>query len=273
MRRLRRTETLRGLVRETELSPAHLIQPVFVVAGEGVREEVESMPGIERFSISDLVEEAGEIAAAGVGAVLLFGIPAAKDESGSGAYDDEGIVQMAVRALKEAHPDLTVITDVCLCEYTSHGHCGFVRERRGRQRHHGRAAGQNRDLPRRGRRRRGRAERHDGRPDRLDPLPARRGGPLRRADRRLQRQVRLRLLRALPRRRRLDPGVRRPPRLPDGSGQRRRSGARGRARPRRGRRHADGQARDPLPRRRPPGQGRDRRAASPPTTSPASTRC
>jgi porphobilinogen synthase len=128
MRRLRQSETLRGLVRETELSPAHLIQPMFVVAGEGVREGVESMPGVERFSISGLVEEAGEIAAAGVGTILLFGIPAAKDEVGSGAYDDEGVVQMAIRALKEAHPDLTVITDVCLCEYTSHGHCGVVRE-------------------------------------------------------------------------------------------------------------------------------------------------
>ncbi len=128
MRRLRRTETLRALVRETELSPQHLIQPVFVVAGEGVREEVPSMPGIERFSISGLVEEAGEIAAAGIGAVLLFGVPAVKDETGSGAYDDEGVVQMAVRALKEAHPDLVVITDVCLCEYTSHGHCGYVNE-------------------------------------------------------------------------------------------------------------------------------------------------
>jgi porphobilinogen synthase len=128
LRRLRRTDALRGLVRETELSPAHLIQPAFVVAGEGIREEVESMPGIERFSISGLVEEAGEIAAAGVGTILLFGVPASKDESGSGAYDDEGIVQMAVRALKEAHPHLAVITDVCLCEYTSHGHCGFVRD-------------------------------------------------------------------------------------------------------------------------------------------------
>jgi porphobilinogen synthase len=128
LRRLRRTDTLRSLVRETELSPAHLIQPAFVVAGEGIREEVPSMPGIERFSIGALVEEAGEIAAAGVGTILLFGIPAAKDESGSGAYDDEGIVQMAVRALKEAHPDLVVITDVCLCEYTSHGHCGYVDE-------------------------------------------------------------------------------------------------------------------------------------------------
>jgi porphobilinogen synthase len=127
LRRLRRTETLRGLVRETELSPSQLIQPLFVVAGEGVREGVESMPGVERFSISNLVEEAGEVAAAGVNTVLLFGVPAAKDEVGSGAYDDEGIVQMAVRALKDAHPDLTVVTDVCLCEYTSHGHCGIVR--------------------------------------------------------------------------------------------------------------------------------------------------
>jgi porphobilinogen synthase len=131
MRRLRRTESLRGLVRESELSPAHLIQPLFVVAGEGVSEEIPSLPGISRFSISNLVEEAGEVAAAGIGAVLLFGIPAAKDEVGSGAYDDEGIVQMAVRALKDAHPDLTVITDVCLCEYTSHGHCGVFREGQG----------------------------------------------------------------------------------------------------------------------------------------------
>jgi porphobilinogen synthase len=128
MRRLRRTESLRGLVRETSLSPSHLIQPLFVVSGESVREEVDSMPGIERFSISELVAEATEIATAGIGAVLLFGVPAAKDETGSGAYDDEGVVQMAVRALKEAHPELTVMTDLCLCEYTSHGHCGFVRD-------------------------------------------------------------------------------------------------------------------------------------------------
>jgi porphobilinogen synthase len=126
LRRLRRNDALRNLVRETELSPAHLIQPLFVVAGEDIREEIPSMPGIERFSISGLVEEAGEVAEAGVGSVLLFGVPAAKDEVGSGAYDDEGIVQMAVRALKEALPELIVITDVCLCEYTSHGHCGIV---------------------------------------------------------------------------------------------------------------------------------------------------
>ena len=128
MRRLRRTKALRDLVRETELSPAHLVQPLFVVAGSDVREDIDSMPGVERFSIGELVAEASEIQAVGVGAVLLFGIPADKDEAGTGAYDDEGVVQMAVRALKEAHPDLTVITDVCLCEYTSHGHCGFLRE-------------------------------------------------------------------------------------------------------------------------------------------------
>jgi len=128
MRRMRRTEPLRSLVREADLSPAKLIQPLFVVPGEGVREPVASMPGVERFSISELVAEATEIGTAGIGAVLLFGVPASKDESGSEAYDEEGVVQMAVRALKEAHPDLVVITDVCLCEYTSHGHCGFVRD-------------------------------------------------------------------------------------------------------------------------------------------------
>jgi porphobilinogen synthase len=128
MRRLRRTKALRDLVRETELSARHLIQPLFVVAGEGVREPVSSMPGIERFSINEVVAEATELQAAGIDAVILFGVPAEKDELASGAYDEEGVVQMAIRALKEAHPDLTVITDVCLCEYTSHGHCGFVRD-------------------------------------------------------------------------------------------------------------------------------------------------
>jgi porphobilinogen synthase len=126
MRRMRRTKALRDLVRETDLSPQHLVQPLFVVAGEGVREEVPSMPGVERLSITELVAEATEIQAAGVAAVILFGIPSEKDEAGSGAYDPEGVVQLAVRALKEAHPDLVVITDVCMCEYTSHGHCGIV---------------------------------------------------------------------------------------------------------------------------------------------------
>jgi len=128
LRRLRRTAVLRDMVRETTLRPADLIQPLFVRAGEGPGEPVESMPGVERLSISGLVEEAGAVSAAGVPAVILFGIPAAKDEAGSGAYDDEGIVQMAIRALKEAHPELVVIADTCLCEYTSHGHCGVLRD-------------------------------------------------------------------------------------------------------------------------------------------------
>ncbi len=128
LRRLRRTPALRGLVRETALSPDDLIQPLFVTAGTDLREPVEAMPGVSRFSIAALVEEAGEITEAGIPAVLLFGLPSEKDEAGSGAYDDEGVVQMAVRALKEAHPGLVVITDVCLCGYTSHGQCGFMRD-------------------------------------------------------------------------------------------------------------------------------------------------
>lgn len=127
MRRLRKTGVLRGLTRETELTPSHLIQPLFVTAGTDVREEVPSMPGVSRLSISELVDEAGAVQAAGVDSVFLFGIPADKDEMGSGAFDDEGIVQMAIRALKESHPDLVVIADTCMCEYTSHGHCGYLR--------------------------------------------------------------------------------------------------------------------------------------------------
>jgi porphobilinogen synthase len=127
LRRLRKTDVLRDLVRETRLSPADLVYPMFVQLGEG-RTPIEAMPGIERMSISHAVEDAGEAHGLGVPAVLLFGIPAEKDEQGSGAYDDEGVVQLAVRALKEAHPELLVITDVCLCGYTSHGHCGVVLE-------------------------------------------------------------------------------------------------------------------------------------------------
>ena len=115
-------------MRETELSVGHLVYPLFVTHGTDRREPIESMPGIERLTISHLAEEAGEIAALGIPAVLLFGIPADKDEAASGAYDAEGIVQLAVRALKQAQPDLVVITDVCLCEYMSHGHCGVVRD-------------------------------------------------------------------------------------------------------------------------------------------------
>jgi porphobilinogen synthase len=127
LRRLRKTGVLRDLVRETTLTPADLVYPMFVQLGEG-RTPVEAMPGVDRVSISNAVEEAGEAHALGIPAVLLFGVPADKDEQGSGAYDDEGVVQLAVRALKDAHPDLVVVTDVCLCGYTSHGHCGVVLE-------------------------------------------------------------------------------------------------------------------------------------------------
>ena len=125
-RRLRRTEPLRRMVRETRLSPAELIAPFFVVHGKGVRTEVASMPGVFQLSIDLLVKEAQEIVDVGVPAVLLFGVPARKDERGSEAYAADGIVQQAVRALKDQRPELVVITDVCLCEYTSHGHCGVV---------------------------------------------------------------------------------------------------------------------------------------------------
>jgi porphobilinogen synthase len=128
MRRLRQSGLLRGMVRETELSPAHLVYPMFVELGTDSRTPIEAMPGIERLSISHAVEEADAAAGLGIPAVLLFGIPAEKDERASGAYDDEGVVQLAVRAIKDAHPELVVITDVCLCGYTSHGHCGVVRE-------------------------------------------------------------------------------------------------------------------------------------------------
>jgi porphobilinogen synthase len=127
LRRLRATRALRGLVRETRLAPADFVYPMFVAHGIDRREPIAAMPGIDRLSIAHAVSEAGEALALGIPGVLLFGIPAAKDEAGSGAWDDEGIVQLATRAIKEAHPELLVIADLCLCEYTSHGHCGLVR--------------------------------------------------------------------------------------------------------------------------------------------------
>ena len=124
---MRKTGVMREMVRETELSANDLVLPLFVELGTDSRTPIEAMPGVERLSISHAVEEAGDAQVLGVPAVLLFGIPTDKDVQGSGAYDDEGVVQLAVRAIKEAHPELLVMTDVCLCEYTSHGHCGVVR--------------------------------------------------------------------------------------------------------------------------------------------------
>lgn len=127
LRRLRMNENLRSMVRETELSSTDFIYPLFVVPGSGVRREVKSMPGVYQLSVDEVIKESEEVARLGIPAVILFGIPEKKDERGSGAYDDNGIVQQSVRALKREVPQLTIITDVCLCEYTSHGHCGVVR--------------------------------------------------------------------------------------------------------------------------------------------------
>ncbi len=126
-RRLRRNATLRNLVAETAVRPESLVYPMFVVEGEGRKEEIASMPGQFRFSVDALLEELGSCVALGIRAILLFGIPDRKDEIASAAYDEDGIVQRAVRAVKAKFPELCVVTDVCLCEYTSHGHCGLLR--------------------------------------------------------------------------------------------------------------------------------------------------
>ncbi|MGH9377433.1 MAG: porphobilinogen synthase [Terriglobia bacterium] len=127
LRRLRRTEALRGLVRETALSASSLIYPLFVCPGSGVKAEIHSMPGNFRWSADLLVEECKDVAGSGIPGVILFGIPESKDPEGSGAYDASGVVQRAVRVIKKALPDLLVITDVCLDEYTDHGHCGLLK--------------------------------------------------------------------------------------------------------------------------------------------------
>lgn len=127
MRRLRRTQTLRNLVRETRLSPESMIYPIFVCPGEKVRNEVSSMPGQYNLSVDNAVQVAREAEKAGVAGILLFGLPPQKDEVGSDAYDENGIIQQALRAIRENVRDLLLITDVCMCEYTSHGHCGIIK--------------------------------------------------------------------------------------------------------------------------------------------------
>ncbi len=128
MRRLRQNETIRSLVRETRLELSELIYPIFVIEGEGIKNPIDSMPGIYQYSIDRLNEELDQVVASGISSLLIFGIPNHKDEVGSGAYDEEGITQRAIRWIKEHYPKLLVIADVCLCEYTSHGHCGLVKE-------------------------------------------------------------------------------------------------------------------------------------------------
>ncbi len=128
LRRLRRTDTWRRMVRETALSPDDFIYPMFVVTGDGVTNPVASMPGVSQFSVDRLVAEAKEVHELGIPAVILFGIPEQKDAEGSAGYDPDGIVPRAIRAIKESVPDLLVWADVCLCEYTDHGHCGLLTE-------------------------------------------------------------------------------------------------------------------------------------------------
>ena len=125
-RRLRRGERLRAMVRETTLSPANLIYPLFVAPGEGLRREIASLPGCYHLSVDQVAREAEEVEKLGIGGVILFGLPSAKDPVGSEGYADDGVVQQAVRAIRAACKELLVMTDVCLCEYTSHGHCGIV---------------------------------------------------------------------------------------------------------------------------------------------------
>jgi porphobilinogen synthase len=126
MRRLRRTEALRNLVRDIKLDPAKLILPLFVCPGEGIRRDISSMPGVRQLSVDETVKECESVHSLGIGGVILFGIPATKDEEGTSGYDPHGIVQQAIRAIKKAVPNLLVVTDVCNCEYTSHGHCGKI---------------------------------------------------------------------------------------------------------------------------------------------------
>jgi len=126
-RRLRRNKLIRSMVRETQLSPRNFIYPLFVYPGEGIKREISSMPGNYHWSVDRLAEECREVASLGIPAVILFGLPESKDEVGSSAYAADGIVQRATRAIKREGRDLLVMTDVCLCEYTSHGHCGVIR--------------------------------------------------------------------------------------------------------------------------------------------------
>ena len=127
LRRLRRTDQLRSLVRETRLTPEAFVYPMFVCPGEGVRKEVRSMPGVFNLSVDEAVKEAREVSSLGIPSVILFGLPDRKDEVASGAWADDGIVQQAARAMKREVPDLILMGDVCLCEYMSHGHCGIVK--------------------------------------------------------------------------------------------------------------------------------------------------
>ena len=232
MRRLRRSDGLRRMVRETRLAPSDLIYPVFVTSGRDRREPIPSMPGQSRLSVDLLAQEAAELRSLGIPAMLLFGLPESKDAQGSGAWVEDGIIQQAARALKDAQPDLIVVTDVCLCEYTDHGHCGVLGddgsplndasvELLARTAVSQADAGADVIAP---------SDMMDGRIGVIRRQLDESGHAEPHASRLLG-QVRLGLLRTLPRCGRLSPAVRRPQRLPDGSAQRPRGDASDRTRP------------------------------------------
>ena len=227
-RRLRRTERLRAMVRET----TRLARQPDLPAVRGPRRgrcaaRSRRCPAASTSRSTRSAREAEEVEKLGIGGVILFGLPSAKDPVGSEGYADDGVVQQAVRAIRAACRELLVVTDVCLCEYTSHGHCGVVEDGEVQNDPTLGAARADGRLAREGGRPRRRPLGHDGRPRGRDPRGARRGGLRGAPDPLLRRQVRLGLLRALPRGGRLGPAVRRPPRLPDGPRQRARGAARG----------------------------------------------
>ncbi len=248
LRRLRHGETMRALVRETRLTPDVFMLPLFVCEGEGVRREVSSMPGVFNLSVDEAVKEARAAAGDGVRSVLLFGLPDHKDSVGSASYDPEAPVQSAIRAIKRELPGVLVATDVCLCEYTDHGHCGIVVDNEVVNDPTVEQLGTGRHVARDGRGRHHRAVRHDGRPRRGDPPGARRTRVRKHGHHGVCRQILVGVLRPVPRGRRFGAEVRRSAVIPDGSGERGRSPARGRTghRGRRGHRH--GEAGAPVPR-------------------------
>ncbi len=257
LRRFRRTAPLRGLVRETRLSLDQFVMPLFV-APEALRND--ALPAMGRFTVDGVVREVEELVRAGVQAVILFGIPAEKDEQATGAWEDDGIVQQALRALRPRFPELVLLTDVCLCEYTSHGHCGVIvdgevandasLELLARTAVSHVEAGADVVAP---------SDMMDGRVAAIREALDDRGYESI-ADPRLLGEVRVRVLRPVPRGGRLDARVRRPARLPDGSRERARGAARVRARHRRGRRRDHDQAGAAVPRRDPRRARRVRRA-------------
>ena len=273
LRRLRRTETMRALVRETRLSPDMFVLPLFVCEGEGVRREVPSMPGVFNLSVDEAVKEVQAAKGDGVNSVLLFGLPDRKDDIGSLAYDPEAPVQSAIRAIKREVADVPG-HDRRLPVRVHRPRPLRDRDRRGdRERSDGRSAGARRGVARGGGRGHRRAVRHDGRPRRRHPAGARRARVRAHGDHGVRGEVLLRVLRAVPRRGGVGAAVRRPAVAPDGSGERRRGAARGRAGHRRRRRHRDGEAGGRLSRRHRPRQGARSTTRPPRTTSAASTRC